>query len=1626
MKKVFNIFICFAFLLGLCQQAIYPAQAAPLAYTMIATPNYVHPGGTVRVSGFGYAPNAAYYLRYEMPEKQGDTLLAPTQTVTSNSRGQIYANYAFDPGLTETCPSGCYLALYDNPGYFPPELAFAQVALRAAMQPVLTPSQGVPTDTIAFTVNNLEAGTLTIDLGGQVVYGPVTVAAGSHSSSFTVPLYPRGLPGEVLDVTFLNLVGSLANGAQVTSFTLLAAPAEPEYQFANLVITPDYVIPGGTFTITGQIVSTKGEAIVLSEIEAQAAALNASWALQGTGDNFPISEMGWSLEPDGSFTITGRGASTALGDAFSLYDNLSVNMMGRVRESDFSGDIFAPHPLTETLQVQAINVSEGAPIPVGDPVPGAIVSLEYICDALVSEQGRATCGYHSDFWATGIDEPGLRAVEQTLVDVREATSHWGQLTDAGGNAHVVFEGEKLFDSPLNLQTLDSLYGEAGLDQFLGTQEAGWYPDEPGWQKYKLTVYGREVRFFYHDPALPDDSMTTFSTTLWFKPPGSLKDQYGNDLELHEPYVVEMHYIEAGDPKSWGPLITMSTSIGKYLGKVYDGWPAYSGFMDLAALVDSGVTMYGLPTIEVTVSYDPGMDSLVSPELWLDEEKLANFYPTGFGSYKATFPYPTEWAALPAGVPHDLALYAEYPHGELDDPIERHVYLYVQPAALWLVDTQEYSNRYATYLYGTGFAFSGMGVNPGQDSYGPEVSTTEQQTPQTGPMVNNLVPQGVLNQTVDFMGNASNAYAAGALAPQALSQIGGDLAVPGYGSPIHFYEDFEPLIYVVLPLWAGALSDPLGGWIVTITSGAYAQARVNLYIMGDIYFEPTSGDITDASVTVDARAWTEGTIFLRIDVLLGFLATGSMTLNPGMGLGMPLTIHNGEPEVGTICFRFAMDMSYYIGGLCGCIPWTDICDCLFEDEDTINLFDSSLPGPCDLPTFSEIVPGAWNYGPPAPGEEGCTSNAPSAVLPPQYRPMMATDGLGAVTAVWQGNQHNLHLADFNDNGWVTHAYSITTLGVDLPAVAFYQPDKSVITWNAYDGDENILPTLPFTEAMQTAYVAWGLKDGETFTEMGVLAENENGAGGAVLASCMDNTAGCPDGGQVTAAWLVDRVPGMVDMRSRLYYSIFENNTWSAQAAIPLDSNDSDTQPQVVYMDGQPLILFIRDADGSFDTDDDRHLAIFDPANPTVVEIPADLPGSIVEFSAAVVDGELRLAFTRIDMPEVGLIDNRHPLYTAEQTCSGTCTWAYLKLLDSHGRDIYAESPQLTINIDGEASIAYRAMGMGPLSGENGNAFDFAPFRGDTAGLILRTGEQASLNLSNFGQHTVTPGYLTGDGAVNWQTASVYDPIRGQTFQMGVRFGLGVQSEAFADLNTHLGVTAQPMAPNIALTFATLTDEPDFAVYAEAPASPYIAEGQTTVITVTVQNLGMGWDGAGQPLRIAASWDDPDGEGKPAGEALIDAMGAGSSVTVTLVVTAPFDAASAHTLYIEALPSGLVTERSSDNNTDTLVLGGLPAPQAVSVAGQNGVEFTILSWMASPDERVTSYRIYRSVDGGDYEAVGSALETQWIDLLALVDHTYSYYVTAFTADGNESPASGTVLFRVTNVVVLPKVFLPMIKR
>ena len=182
-----------------------------------------------------------------------------------------------------------------------------------------------------------------------------------------------------------------------------------------------------------------------------------------------------------------------------------------------------------------------------------------------------------------------------------------------------------------------------------------------------------------------------------------------------------------------------------------------------------------------------------------------------------------------------------------------------------------------------------------------------------------------------------------------------------------------------------------------------------------------------------------------------------------------------------------------------------------------------------------------------------------------------------------------------------------------------------------------------------------------------------------------------------------------------------------------------------------------------------------------------------IAGALVMAGLLLAFT-LATDASGLTGNQRQLYSAAQSCSGSCTWAVQPLVDWHGRVIHAEGPKLTIDSSGQGTILYRGLGMGPLPGGG-----YAVFKEDAPGIIQGTGEVSKV-LVNFASVATSPQYLTQDGLNKWQVSSVYDPLTQQTFITAAIAGGGLLSmsraapQAIAQLHNTGAPCATSPIPN----------------------------------------------------------------------------------------------------------------------------------------------------------------------------------------------------------------------------------------
>ncbi len=435
--------------------------------------------------------------------------------------------------------------------------------------------------------------------------------------------------------------------------------------------------------------------------------------------------------------------------------------------------------------------------------------------------------------------------------------------------------------------------------------------------------------------------------------------------------------------------------------------------------------------------------------------------------------------------------------------------------------------------------------------------------------------------------------------------------------------------------------------------------------------------------------------------------------------------------------------------------------------------------------------------------------------------------------------------------------------------------------------------------------------------------------------------------------------------------------------------TDILPQVAHINGVPLVAWVRDSDTDLTDANSRRISLRF-LNGSTVFTPAELPAGIGEVALGVDGtGQPVLAFTQLENSQQ-LLSNRRPLWAAAVTCSGptTCTWHPVKVTDPAGRSLYAEQPLLTTNAAGQMLVTFRGTGFGGSAGVQ---------PGDPPGMTSGQGELAQAAL-NFATGQVAPKYLTQDATVNWLPAAAYDPLLGVSLATAVK---GAEPTGLVGLAQAARADDNP-APDLPIGAAIVPDLPDF-VLSDVTVTGGPATGDPLQAIVQIANNGAAWPGsAEQPLEIVAGWDRPAGLGVPAGQASLTSLGAAPFVTVTLDLAPPPAGLDApHELHVVVNPGFAIPEANADDNSRTVLAGGIAPPTGLWAQVEPGSALVFLGWDAVADRRVAGYRVYRSEGDGAWQPIGSSFAPGYVDLTSSATRAYRYAVAAYTAEGVESP-------------------------
>lgn len=1610
------------------------AESAPLAALHIA-PDASAPGGRIYFAGSDFSPTRTYQLVLELG--RDDVTLT---SATPNSRGLLTARAT----LPDLAP-GSYTVEARYQG-----TAAASAALTVNAPPVLTlsPTTGAPGDLVDFSVSGLLVGQLTLDFDGVAVAGPLTVGAGSYSGSFVVPDSRLSATNAAVTLTATNAIGGTPVGAAHAGFMLQPARPRTRYTFADVALPQRVIEPGRVFTVTGRIDPPPDATLRAAGRDLVTAVYRASG-----GQTIVLNTHALTIDPQGLFTMNVIGPSLMNGDglvdlgggAIGLRIKPPVEAEGSTILVDTT-DPNPPRPVT-------VRVCEALGQPgVCEPIEGALVRVRTIgqggltltpgggaapvgngtrqfdgYDILYAGPNTNWHGYYAsltaDYDPLALCGSGaLRGFTDADGEFGFEVERWGvpnHMLDISttGDIGVSFFTKQLFFVTVNALgqgygTCDATTGDPYLHYFFMLYD--WYTD---------TFYEVDM------PNLPNGGQVDGTIATFFQLSSSQIDNLPLVDAIGATPTVTFNVLPL--PNSCDRLpVTPNVNVP------WQGWfSGFSGggdkkmplFGNLYSFADPqwGPLLQSTAPVVVSFAYDVDLfGPFTSATLTFDGQPVGTLSPDvnvcADGTTTFGIEIPNGLTAYPA--PNGNGVYVgELTVEQIDPQAPGGVYVVREPFLLryvdppgWLFRQQNGSNLFINRKV---YAAPWGVTLEADENVPPSQKVTED------------IPNGIGD--VENRGE-SQAHVTQKLYP---NQVGGivysntrDNEVFSNDTPAATQETAlsASTKTVQLPTINETLIDtgkiPLFryGWgiwpIASATFGADFWLAADITQSGSLTVQPDGAALASMTTAPAVEAGIE--VFFDLSILLG-LVEAYASAKPSVTIETPVTLLNGVvqgPPLSGTCFTFLLRIYYEVS--------IGIWPLEAELSDEFNLIGPLSDGNACSARDLQLLRAAL----PASATPAQFSHYPSA------HPALATDGAGETALLYVQDDGMLTLNYIDPLGVNPPIELAQRPGLSKPLIAYYQPGRAVGVWaeSGLSSSQIISATANLDDEAALRHILPHQHIAYTPIDFGVPGPIANvtsgrtgGEGDLTLAACMSTTPGCPTGGVVTAVWLRDLAGDIGQRQFALYYSTFSglSGTWSTPQRVAPGSTAEDSQPDVAYVNGVPVVAWVRNPTRSLADLDQRQIAYRFLALGSSVVTPASLPQAVASPSlAADAAGNLRLAFTVAE--DVGVfIGNQQTLHTAATTCSGTTcgAWTVQKVRDLFQRDVRGERPQLLVKPDGEAVVALRLLGFGPPPpGINPDLID------DPQGVLFGTGV-AALMQAHFADVPHTFDFQSGESGGTHQLGVLHEPLSDVLLVAHVEVPLpGVgplrARRADAGMRAFAGTRdarTRQIDPAQPVLLTTTPAQPDFRLLA-VDAPPWPPTDAPFAVTVRLANRARAWAAnGGAPLDIVATWQNGYRVGVPAGSATLSALGTQGIVSVTLSITPAVDLLQAQTLVVTVNPRSAVEEFDRSNNVLRVTLGGLPQPSAPTASDAPGRSPVHLSWPAVDDPRVAGYRIYR-VDGEgrapeDFVPVGSSLTNGFVDLRSVLDATYTYAVTTYAEDGSESPLSAGVLAQTSSVGV-----------
>ncbi|MBE0687319.1 MAG: hypothetical protein IH585_15115 [Anaerolineaceae bacterium] len=1561
--------------------------AAEATTEFFASPSLVMPGGEVMFSGFGFTPDSSVDLYLQLPSSEF------LGTILTDSAGNFFGGFSL-PVI--------------NPGTYDVLAAPNDITTTITVMPAMTidlqPNSGPPGTITHFTANNLLAGQLRLDYDGVPVFGPVDVQAGVFEGDFQIPAdRPSTFPQDVA-LTAFNLVGNQILGRALTFF-VAESPLPATYEIQVNDFPQDPVSPGFPFTLQGTISPAPLGPLNLFD-------LKILWK-SGSGQIVPITVGTPQLFSDGSFIITGKAPSLLGGDPLlpSAESGGQVGVVFINKQNGTNSNLQVVPWLDPPNPVFKVKVVDEN----GDPIQGAIVDVRaFFASPDKQLGGETTSGLTMKNQLNNLEiHPNQITDFIGQASTSESDPFTCQMTSTYGRTN----SEGIFEVKIEPEMIAML----GKKVFLGNLPEPVYIENPMTIEFPLYVNATYLGFGNKGLAEPFELPIRFSgfTHLFY-------NADTNQTVNTNPLVVSLKSLPAGT-KITAPIVpkikphSLSSNaapvVGSYQNYVGTGIPmiAFGNFYSFPISQFPNTLFSGDGAVDVEFQYDPALFGALdeSNAKFTLEGQVYPFVNKGKKSgqagceavvYKATIPQDKMIRMLPG---NHTGLIEISDQAVVPNITKHYIQLNFVAAPTWVLDAK-YKEK-SIFLGGGNIGIYGYQFPSGDPGSNSNLDTD---IPKVGPMGNNVNFNDSVHQYL-YPDHTTGIVYDGTVNTKVLDEsvwpskkynssvAGGiEIDIPEKTIPVLDTGKFPIYRYVMgIPPIAGA------------TLGADMWFNATLTTSGLIQFLPGGGTSTNMLVFPKATVGVDA--FIDLSVLFGLISANAHAL-PNIGLGMPVSFVNGNLSDSKKCFLYKLDVSWSAKA--------GICPFCLKKSGTEHIFNGSNPDPCTLPTTANALL----------DQKLVTVESPP---PPTASPALAVDGFGHTLLVWSDDNNNIQ-SRLMSGGQTIGVYQVSSSmgGID-PQVAFYAPNKAIAVWTesglASAAESETATLEQIIQAQHLQYALWN-GTGWSAPQNLTSPEDSNGEGRVALAGCQSTQPGCSANGEVTAIWVRNTVSNLTERQFHLFSAVFNGATWGSITAIDSTSNGTDAEASVAYSNsGTAQVVWIRDADSDLSTVDDRQIYHRQLTGGSPINALTSLPVAAVEPSLKVdTAGEMILAFTVATDPQA-LVGNQRLLYAAKQTCGESgCSWSYSALIDSNARPIHAESPVLTMNSNGQAQITYRALGFGAADPGGPTVLP-----GDPLGTVIGTGEiaQAFVSFSNNTITTIAPTYQNNGGKTVWQPTAVYDSLFNQTYSVS---SLGSSPIYSQQMKTTLELMGYDIAAidEIAspLAFSVNSATSDFSVSSVSPNTTNLqVSGDPLTVVVSISNNGplFASDRDSGQLEIRLTWDALAGSGEPAGSLLIPIpIEAGGMILAEFSTTddsliLPAAPHLPHVLYVQVNHEQLIPESNYENNTHTVPIGGLPAPQGLIGAAQPGDSSVFLEWQAVEHEAVAGYRIYRSSDGRIFKPVGSSFGLGFVDLTAVIGESYQYAVVAYAGDGFESDFSNFIQAQVDNTYA---VFLPLTMR